>query len=555
MYGFTIYIANNPWQAHREFDYQQIKPSVYVHHLSNQVLGKENYYVADQDEVFGLDGAWVNLETLKKSHACSDKELIRKWNQNELHVESVMGEFAVFYHNSANELYIKTNPNGTKPWFYYRNKKGLIVSNSLKQVAALAKELNWSLTLNETAALELLSFGFVLGGKTLLAEVNKLTASQTLFYCKQQLVVKTEQHYSKITYRASDIKKHTAEVYEQLKENVNKLYQFNANRQFQQCATLSGGLDARLNVLLAKQLNFSIDKTMAMGQSGHADIRIARQVATFLKTNHHEEILDAATHLKQLTSCVQANDGQVIYAGAAHLHHMFKKLNVQTGVIHTGQMGNVVGGGQLSVSHERAPNLHGKAYANRFLDKLTPVVNTLMEQYNNEEHAKISERVFNGVNNGFWATEFAGYYSSPFLQANTISLLLSIPPEDKYQYRLYFNLINTHVPEMKKWPWDRTGLKPGNMQSLALGKWKSRVNKLWHEVVLGNYSKSSMNPYKHWEKTISWLPSWLNEQCEIQVLDKYPETKEMATTIMQRGNLLEQTQVLTLIHAIKWLVE
>lgn len=553
MLGFTLvkFKRTLPEQTWSGFSVYA-KQNLFVKHTTNQAFAKLKFVKQVGEGLFGLDGVILNESALKSAYGVADiTAIIAKWSLNKLPSTRIKGEFSCFYVNKENTLFVKANPNGTKPWFYSETDQATIVSNSLKEVIAARKQLKAAVTFDEKAGYELLTFGFLLGNKTYAQEIKKLTADNQLVV-NDSLSVKQTNELNAITYNSKTLTENTRIVFEQLKENVKDAYAFNKANNYKQVVTLSGGLDARLNAVLGKKLGFKIDQTLAMGQSKHADVTIAEEIAKQISGQHTTVLLDNAAHLKEIDKIIAQNEGLVLYSGSAHLQKLMKPVQ-EIGLIHSGQMGNVLGGGMLSQPKRTSPNLLHKAYSNKYIHTITWQDEEL-KNYANEEVAKISERVFNGVNNGSWSTEPFGYYSSPFLQANTIGLLLQIPPEQKFGYRLYFELIERFLPEMQQWKWDRTGMKPSGLWTLEAGKWMNRFKKLWQQKLLHQYQKSSMNPYEFWWREHSWL-----SELYLSYWEKYKHTLSekielyaIASDLMANGTVLEKSQVLTLIGALNF---
>lgn len=556
MFGFTVVVLKE--QEHYTMPvgfHAKLEGKVWVKHSSNGVFENQKHLTEENNELIGFDGVLFNESAILSDYQLStNKQLVKAWSNNVIADSHVKGEFACFFIDSQGKLFVKANPNGTKPWFYTETRDAVIVSNSLKEVASLLKCFGEELTINEKAAMELLSYGFLIGNKTTFENITKLRAGEQLRASSCGVDVLACSRHNSIKYNSKSLAENAKTLSELLTENIQDSYSYNKAYGYKQVATLSGGLDARLNVVLAKKLGFNIDETYSMGQSGHADILISEKIADYLGAKQNDFLLDNAQHLKQLKENIVLNEGLVLYSGSAHLLAMLKSSKTELGLIQSGQMGNVIGGGSVSQSVEIEPNLIGKAYNNKYSHLTDSWVKKELKQWKNEEVAKINERVFNGVNNGSWISEAYGYYTSPFLQANVIEFVLSVPPSQKANYKLYMELIATHFPVMKRWAWDRTGLSPMGVWTLTYGKWRNRVLKVWQQKVLRKSQKASMNPYEHWEKKHAWLTEFVTTHWKENrhVVENHEHVYQVATEIMKTGSLLAKTQVLTLIAGLNY---
>jgi asparagine synthase (glutamine-hydrolysing) len=555
MFGFTIVLLNG--QAHNKLPVgfqSKLRGKVWVKHNSNRVFEELKYIAEENNELIGFDGVVFNEAALFSRYQLNfNVQLVKAWSNNAIADKDIKGEFSCFYMDE-HCLRIKANPNGTKPWFYAKTKHGVVVSNSLKEVTSLLKCFDETLVVNEQAATELLSYGFLIGNKTTFENVTKLRAGEQLNANANQVEVLASKRHNSISHNTNSLAENAEILSQLLTENIQDSYNYNKVRGYKQVATLSGGLDARLNVVLAKKLGFNVDETYSMGQSGHADVLIAEKISKSLNAKQHTFLLDDATHLKLLKENIKLNEGLVLYSGSAHLFAMFQDSQKAFGLIQSGQMGNVIGGGNVSQPVEVEPNLTGKAYNPKYICLTESWVNDELNHWKNEEVAKINERVFNGVNNGSWISEAYGYYTSPFLQANVIEFILSVPLSQKVNYTLYMELIKNHCPAMKQWAWDRTGLSPIGVWTLTYGKWRNRILKVWQQKVLRQSQKASMNPYKHWAKKHTWLNEFIATQWEEnkQVIESHEQVFQIATDIMNNGSVLHKTQVLTLVAGLNY---
>lgn len=555
MFGFTIVLPENITEQNiLDGFHSKLSGKAWVKFSGNKSFEHLKFLEEENEAVIGFDGVVFNeVELLKKHELNNTKQLVKAWCDNEIEDVDVKGEFACFY-IGENGLRIKANPNGTKPWFYTKTKQGVVVSNSLKETTSLLKHFGESLVINDKATMELLTYGFLIGNKTTFENITKLRAGEQLNTTANQVEVLASKRHNAISYNTNSLAENAEILSQLLTENIQDSYSYNKAHGYKQVATLSGGLDARLNVVLAKKLGFNIDETYSMGQSGHADVLIAEKISKSLNTKQHTFLLDDATHLKLLKENIKLNEGLVLYSGSAHLFAMFQDSQKTFGLIQSGQMGNVIGGGNNSAPVEVSPNLIGKAYNNDFVSLTNNWVNAELSDWKNEEVAKINERVFNGVNNGSWISEAYGYYTSPFLQANVIEFILSVPPSQKVNYTLYMELIKNHCPAMRNWVWDRTGIAPIGKWTLVYGKWRNRFLKVLQQKILKQTHKASMNPYEHWAKKHTWLNEFIAKQWEEnkQVIENNEQVLQIATDIMNNGLVLHKTQVLTLVAGLNY---
>lgn len=522
---------------------------------TNNTFEKAKFLTENQDWLYGLDGVIFNESALKSQYGLTQsEEVIRHWSKHQINDESIKGEFAGFALHKQDGLFIKANPNGTKPWFYVQAPFGTIISNSLKSITQLLKRFNEPLYPNEKAAMELLTYGYLIGNKTTFEGILKLRAGEQLLYKEEILTIKPCSRLNEISYQEKPIKEQASVLNELLTENIVDSYRFNKSHGYDNIATLSGGLDARANITIAIAQGHTVDHTLCMGQTGSADMVIAANISKELGLKHTAYSLDSAKFLKNIKENISLNEGLVVYSGASHLYAMLQDHKTPIGLIQSGQIGNIIGGYCISGTEENKPNLSGKAYTTNNLSIVNEWVNEEIKEWKNEEVAKLSERFFNGTNNGSWIAEKNGYYTSPFLQSNVASFILGVHPKQKVNYQLYFHWIKHHMPSMMNWPWEATGVKPTGTWTIEYGKWRNRVLKGYWQYLRGKHNKLSMNPYDFWWKEHAWIPTFVQAYWDKyhDILKPYHLTYKMAEEMFRTGTLLEKTQVLTVLVGLNY---
>ena len=92
-----------------------------------------------------------------------------------------------------------------------------------------------------------------------------------------------------------------------------------------------------------------------------------------------------------------------------------------------------------------------------------------------------------------YATQYFTEGSSPFMSKELLDLMYKLPYEYTKGHMLYFEYLNTYIPQACEYIWEHTGCKPnaGFLKKERV-KWKRRINyRIFHKY-------SSMNPYDKW---------------------------------------------------------
>jgi asparagine synthase (glutamine-hydrolysing) len=204
---------------------------------------------------------------------------------------------------------------------------------------------------------------------TLLKEVKQLRAEEFLQIDNFRL--KTDFYF-----RLQDIQENRdskADIVEQLdflfKKSVDNEFSLDKSHQLISLTTLSGGLDSRMVALTALQSGFSNQMFFNFSAKGYADEVIARQISDKYRVPLAASVVDAES-LKPVEEVVLVNDGLTIYTGASAVFDAIKRLEISdTGMIHTGMLGDALLGSYLIADHKTNPQISDGVYSAKLLSK------------------------------------------------------------------------------------------------------------------------------------------------------------------------------------------
>jgi asparagine synthase (glutamine-hydrolysing) len=316
------------------------------------------------------------------------------------------------------------------------------------------------------------------------------------------------------------------------------------------------GLDSRLNVTYARKLGFKNLLTITFSQSNAPDESIAKKIAADYGFEFMFLSLDHGNYLKELEKPVHANDGLILYAGSAHLLNMISFINwSRLGLLQMGLGAALLKGSYLSGPvHERFNRdvMAGAGYSKKLVHKLSEDLFKAFEHYENDEIFLLNERDIHGMFNGYRMIEHFTDFASPFLDVDFLDYCLKIPPDLRFESKIYFHLMNTFVPEASEYIWEHTGYK------INTGKYSIKfyaIMKRLYKKIYGDRPGDSMNPTEYWFRTNSELREVFRMYWEDHrsLLNDYPSIKEDAAFLFNQGTTLEKTQALTLLSAVKLL--
>jgi len=528
--------------------------------FKRSIIGKftdDKVYSEDRDVFICSDGLMLNARELENKYACEDnfhllKSLYR--NSPSSFPSELRGDFdGVIYDKNLNAWALYTNHIGSKWVFYYFDKeaKCFVFGTELKMVVAGMRALGIEPELSEEGAYFLLTFGYMLGDYTLVKGVKKLSPGTTLTLKNWEL--ESEEYYRlrNRPYIEDSEDKIIKTLDELFRDAIKAEYDKDLEYGYRHVATLSGGLDSRMNVCYARKLGYKDILNITFSQSNYLDEQIAKRIASDWGYDFLFYSLDNGNYLKNIDLPVLVNDGLALFSGSAHALAMELHINwVNLGLLHTGQLGDAIMGTYLSSPRIEKNISFSGSYSNLLISKVKSLFSTIAKNFENTETFKFYNRGSNGIFNGYRVSETFSEYASPFLHVDFLDYVMSISPVLRYEEKVYLDWISQEASEAAKYPWEKTG------RSISAGKLRKFLRKgmrYARRKILGPSPKDSMNPFDYWYKTNGSLRETFDEyfRNHVSVLSKHPELQRDVEKMFNEGTPLEKTQPLTLLAAIK----
>jgi asparagine synthase (glutamine-hydrolysing) len=523
---------------------------------TNAKFQEDKLFLENQQYIYGIDGPVLNLQELKKNYAISD------WSALFLHLyekhkenlgSQLKGDICGFVFNKqTEELLVFNNGVGTRRIYYGQTEKGLIITPALLPLSKWYQAQGLPQSLNRFAAYSLLTYGTMPGNSTLIQNVHRLLAGEALLVKSGQLLVHRFVDYNDVV-----LSERTApDFLEEINERFVHLLRLEMDKDqeygYHSIGTLSGGLDSRMCLMLAHKMGYNV-QPFCFSQSGYYDEPIARDIAKWMGKELWFFPLDNARHLFDLEENLEHYDALSFYTTSAHFAWALKQLDLsQTGMIHTGMLGDGVFGSTLSAPKLGKPNLVSKLISNKLYPKIEKEIQAFAKNYASEESYSIYNRMFNLTISGTYICAPYGYHSTPFMDADLIQLLQSIPPEMKYFQRLYIQWINQYHPEVNQFTWERTRMKPTAHWKTLLSRYTLKMEQLFRKYT-GNEHLLSMSPYKLWAKQYPEIKQFYQQQYDqrVALLSADKELAADVRLLFETGNPVEQAMALTLLGGIE----
>ncbi len=526
-----------------------------VERYTNPKFLEDKVFYEDQSALVLIDGFVLNFKDLINKYVAPDYfNTVKKmyYENGDDFFKEFRGDFSgLLYDKTKAKWIVFTNPTSTKPVYYYKNNGLYIFSSEVKVISQILRMLNYKYSLDIVGAYFLLTYGFMLEDYTLIEEVKKLRPGNYIKIENGEISLHEYSRFENRQYTSDSREKIIDNIDTLFREAVRLEYEKDLEYGYKHIATLSGGLDSRMNVMTAHELGYQDILCFTFAQSNYYDERIAKKIASDLGCEFLFQSLDGGNFLKNVEGPVLCNDGLVLYSGSAHSLSSIEKINFEHyGLIHTGGVGDGVLGSLLLKPKLVKPKMESGAYSTYLLHHILPKVKQSLGHYESNEMFKLYNRAFNGALNGTWTACQFTESASPFLDAEFMKYCFSIPPSMRYKEKIYIEWILSRHPDAAKYVWEATKLKPSTNKVLPF------IVKVFRRAYIKAFGKTnllSMNPFQYWYDTNEQLRLFVNNyfQQNIYLLDEYPELKSDSTRLFNEGSLIEKTQVMSLLEAIK----
>lgn len=426
-------------------------------------------------------------------------------------IKNLKGTFSGFIYDEVKEkLFVFNDHLSTKNIFYYYKKDhGFIFSSELRAVSKFFQKENINYTINRDAVYMMALYGFLLEDNTYLNEVKKLSFSSLLIYDLKDNSIKIEKlrEYSNRKEQIS---------YQDAIHNINELMEKSVfknwskdveNGSKKHISLLSGGMDARTNIILAKKLGFKNITSVTFGQSNSKDVKYAQKIAIGEELNHFHRQLDTPSYLLDniTENYILPNDGVMMYHSSAHTSSTVKSFNLSNySSLHTGQIGDVLFGSFSKDGFDFEKNRGRIGYTgfisdDSLLDKIDCLPDILTKyQERGFELYTYEQRMVNATLVGDRSLNNIIDNNSPFFDLELIDFCISLPSQYKKNQIIYFDWLKNYHSQALKYPWDKTEMKPNSKIKIVYGKKiKKYVN---GGKKYFNLKYDSMNPYGQWVK-------------------------------------------------------
>jgi len=527
-----------------------------------------------------LNGIVLNLHLLKNKYFAGHAGelcLLMMAVHGDSFAHHLRGSFAgLLWDKKQQRLLLFADHTGSKPLFYSGRGSDFFFASDLSDISSVLRHNHLSFHLDETAALQMLTFGFLLEDFTYISEVKKLTAGQYLVWSAGKWQTHFYNHFFYLPNHSANKTDLIKEADELFVQAVKRVTDKNEEYGFENYIPLSGGMDSRMVTYCARKITDKPAFNFTYSQTGFYDETIAEKI---IESVHNHWIFKPGNDgfsLFDVDAAVRINQGLMSYYGAAVVNDIFSQMNhCKMGVILTGLRGS----GTISTCNAGLldkNSLFTDAFSCRLSSHLIHRLNLdeLHRKYIYLELFSLYNAGFGGFNMGsplVFGRHTESY--SPFLDVDFLEFSLTIPFEMRYKSQFYDDWMIEKYKEAslfmhngnrciggekryKKKPVIRVGKRYYSLRELPrlsvvylLRQW-GILPKI--EGDSGFESCHNTTPVGYWYYTNEKLKSALDLYFDNHIgrLRAYPELYGECSRLYLSGNGIEKNMVLTLLSVV-----
>lgn len=421
--------------------------------------------------VIVIEGVVLNNHDLMerfKSETWLDCVVQMYEREGESFFKAFRGSFSGLFYDKKNDKWlIYTNHIGDKQVFVYRYDGGYLFASEMGFMVESCKQNGLPISVDETGAYMSLTFGFCIEDKTLVKEISKLCAGH--YFCLQNGILSDLQYHRFSNAPKRMTQQETVEgIDNYFRQAVRRAFEKDREYGYSHIACLSGGLDSRMTVWVAHEMGYTDQLNITYSQSGYLDFSIAQQIAIDL---HHDWLfkpLDGGDCIKDIETISSITYGATNFFGLAHGRSMERLINYDPyGLIHTGQLGDVVIGSYLKkMEYGQQPKITDGAYSQELSERMADY--ELKYDYEDSELFMMYNRGFCGISQGLLTFQENSESYSPFTDVDFMEFAFSIPLELRFNHKVYFDWILDKYPLAGKYVWENSGNKIQRFQNHKL---------------------------------------------------------------------------------------
>lgn len=469
---------------------------------------EDKIFVQNENYIYLLDGVIYNkneLLTEFKENSWAHVFIQLYLLNSSKFVDRLRGTFRGFILDKKSlELVLFTNHSGEKDVFYSKVQNGFIAATNMDFMLSVYHKNKISYQMNLQSANELLTLGYIIGGKSIVKGVSRLSAGEKLLYKKYNSEMKLEKYWFLKNIPEMEITDESIKEFDKLyRQAVERIFAKSKEYGYKYEADLSGGLDTRMVNWVAHDLGYNNVINVNYCIPKCLDYKIAKKISKDLGNEFVYYSMENGDFLKDIDEMIPAYSGQVLYFIATGANRSYKKiLDRNIGIAATGLVG------EMCNAYWRIGETHSvpQVCNNRYSKKIELENTYDCSEYDNYEHYNhymysLGFFLKSGLIRNQWF-EFA----SPYVDKDFAEFAFRIPLQERINYKFYTKWILTCYPEAGNYLW-QTKKRPLN-KKIYLRTWlweaarfsKRSINKIFQLMNVRHRFTyiDDMNPFQAW---------------------------------------------------------
>jgi len=422
----------------------------------NGKFRNDKFVLECEDKLLGFDG--VNLSNTRFEEINDLPGFVKI-------VGSTKGTFTCVYKDKgAQQLELFADHTGSRQIFYYWNTSFIAFSSSIFLLMRILRHFDIEAGISIPSSYMMLSLGYLLEGYTLVSEIKKVTAGHYISASRTGVKIEKYHDYCRSVLYSTVTNDLLEEINRRFIRSIELEYEKDKEYGYEHLATLSGGLDSRLNVMVAHKYGYKDITCVTFSEGFKSDELTSRKIAGDLSLKHIILLLNSGFQLYDMETPLILNNCAVHYYGAAQTLAAVKRLNFSNyGLFHNGILAESTKGTYLSGKEHRSPALDKHfRISEKMFDRLdTGLLDDIFRRYRTDEMFVTYSRGFNTAHNGSWMTMPFTDSVSTYMDIDLADLAYAIHPKLRHGSFLTIEWIKSLNPEAGNYPWQR-GIKPTN---------------------------------------------------------------------------------------------
>ncbi len=465
MPGFIAHIGNSDIKFLKERRQKLVVNSIKSekYQIERRVVNKfmnDRLFADLEDFLVVVEGVVLNNHELEKQYKTSSwidcVVEMYKINGDDF-FKDFRGSFSgIFYDKKQEKWLIYTNHISDKQVFLYKiTDNDYIFSSEIGFIVDTCKLNKLPLTIDKEGSYMSLTFGFCIEDATLIKEIKKLCAGH---YYKLEKCKLEEIQYHRFSNKPKPMtqKEAVEGIDKYFRQAIKRAFAKDKEYGYKHIACLSGGLDSRMTVMVAHEMGYTEQLNITYSESGYLDFSIAQQIATDL---HHDWLfkpLDGGDCIRDIDEVSAITYGSANFFGLAHGLSMERLINYDSfGIIHTGQLGDVIIGSYLKkMEYGQKPKITDGAYSEELRERIESY--KLKYDYEDAELFMMYNRGFCGISQGLLTFQENSESYSPFTDVDFFEFCYNIPLELRFNHKIYFDWILDKYPNAANYIWENT---------------------------------------------------------------------------------------------------